>query len=585
MRQARFRFVSLAPVLVCLVFPGSRARGEGPADRLLALVPADSAAVLVVEDLARHADRIARSPLARAFLELPMVQEWRGSAQHAKWRRARGEIERFLGIESLESAVRKCLGRAAVLALRHEAGKPSDQAAGLLIAEVADRGLLERALGRLDQAEKDAGTLRETRSEEHRGARYGVRSFQPGTKPDEAFVFLDDRTFAWSNSEAIIRLVIERFGDEDQAGGLGGTARFRAVRSALPAGAVVSAFIDPRYLERQESGGNARRAAGDRMEELVRRNLNAVEYAGAALVWDKGPVLHLHETIDASKLDAPLRSWADRPTAAPSLLGRVPESALLVVVGQTDFRALAGLLALLVPESDHRTSEAFWAVVDGALLGLDARREVLPALGPEVLGFVDVRPDAPLGWARFPLVGAVAVRGETRPQAALFNAARMLLALGALDSKPNDAKLWLEDAVVAGTRVLALRGGPVPLAVAVGGECLVLGTSVEAVATFAGRADTDATREAPWRAAIDEHIRSFLYIDLKRLVTLAREHRDALAEKLSEKRPRDEALRDLDHVVALLGLFKSGYATNAIAPGFTAMHQTIGLIGQDGPTP
>src|SRR5262249_18099054 len=152
---------------------------------------------------------------------------------------------------------------------------------------------------------------------------------------------------AWSNSETLIRGAIERSAGQP---GLGDDPRYQAVRAGLPERAVARLFLNPRFLERLLAADPPPSRPGEAIvRELGRRYLAAVDYAGVALEWRDGLILHLHEAIDPSKLSPALRRWASRPSGTDSLWSRVPDSALAAAAGNLDLALIGQVATRFVP--------------------------------------------------------------------------------------------------------------------------------------------------------------------------------------------------------------------------------------------
>src|SRR5262249_53957548 len=136
--------------------------------------------------------------------------------------------------------------------------------------------------------------------------------------------------------------------------------------------------------------------------------------------------------------------------------------------------------------------------LDGLLLGLDARAEVVPHVGPGVSFYLE-RPepgafDRDRPPPRLPGVLAIEIARGTageKAAAALDNALRTLLALSALGKGPGHpergGQTRVETRAIDGVNVTSL-GGPRPFAYAVREGRLVLGSSAEAVARAAAAA-------------------------------------------------------------------------------------------------
>lgn len=575
--------LALAPCVV-LVRADDR-----PADALLGLTPPDALLTVVVEGLREQSSRFLDSPLAAGLAELPAYQAWKRSAAARQFGDARREIQAVLGVD-LETIRDEFLGDAVVLTLDQPPGDP-ESARGLLLTRVRDRRALESLIRRINAAERASGTLREVVDRSHRGVSYRVRRFAEGAKPDESYAILEGDVFAWSNSEDLIRGAIERRRD---GGGLASDERFRAVRDAMPAGAVASLYLDPRLL-RQPAGVGADGPGSegdDPFGSLARRYLDALTYVGVALELRDGLVLHTHESLDPSKLDEPLRRWASRPGDAEGLLRRAPADPVVLAAGHVDFAALADEVLGLLDESQTARAENLLLALSGLVLGKDPRTEILPQLGPGVIAYL-VRDDAgppPAaveGRTRLALVVGLEIAGGSGVSAAVENGLRTVLALATLDPKRAEAGMRVEVLESEGIKLTVLRGSKVLLAYYVEPGLLALGTSARAVSDFArGRAPGAAgSTLAQVRARDPAGARTFLYADLEALARLAEEYRDALAARMADDRGVDPAAarKDLDQVLALARLFRAGYVTRLVDPEFRSAHHTIGLVAREPP--
>jgi hypothetical protein len=567
--------------LVLIVALTASAQGAGPADPLLQLAPPDAGLTLAVEDLSSHARTLLALPLVEGVRRLPVVKKWQESDDVRKLREAAGQVEAMLGAD-LPTLRDGLVGQAVVLTLRLPPGAAPDAARGMLLARVPDRALLDRLVAGLNAAQSKDGALRKVLPRQRAGVVYHVRQFAPGTRPDEFYAVLDGGLLAWSNSEELIHGAIDR--KTGNATGLADVAAFRDVRQKLPAGALVSLFLEPRFAERLLAASP--RPANERDERLaglVGRYLAAVRYAGAALTWNDGPVLHTEEAIDSSKLDPALKLWATRAEPADPKLLRVPTSALAVATARVDLLAIVDALHTLTPEADRPRFENLRVAIQGMLLGLDLGNDVLPRLGPGIALYYE-RPDGP----RQPLVVSVQVAATpegARAAAAVDNTLRTFLALTAIDPKKPAAGQRVLTTNVGGATVTALESGATPYAYAVHDGRVVLGTSRDAVArALAAQADSDAG--ARFRQVRDRYcpgIESFACVDLRATHAFVDAHRPAFARRSAERqhRPVDEAARDLDQALALIDLFDSAYLTSTIDPTFSSVHRTLGLVARE----
>jgi hypothetical protein len=573
-------------LLALSIAAGARA-AEAPVADLLHLVPPDASATLAVADLRGHAREFLASGLAAGLNRLPAVKAWFASPRARQLEKARREIEAALGV-GVATIRDELLGDAVVLSLRLAPGDPPEQARGLLLLRARDRDLLNRLIATSNAVERRNGRLTGLTSRPWGGASYVVRTFAPGAKPAEYYAVFDDATFAWTNSEAMIQGVIDRKGKAG-APGLGDDAKFLDVRRALPGRAAALVLADPRFLERMLAADpRAEKAKDDPAAALLRRYLSAVVYAGAALEWRDGLVLHVHEAVDPARLGEPMRRWAARPGSTAPLVRRVPATALALAAGHFDFVALSDTLGDLIPEADRPRARVLSTLLQGLLLGKDPRSEILPRLGPGVVAYLDAPARNGAG-AVPPLVMVVDLGGETADPgvaAAVDNALRSALALYALDPARKNLSLRVETHETGGVRVTTLAGTETRFAFAAERGVLVFGTSAEAVA---GASADPTAGGSPgfqeFRAAFFPRAETFAFADLPAIVRAADARRPELARNLARRRNETEevARRDLDGALALLKLFRGAFFTNAVAPDFSSVHRTVGLIAGEPP--
>jgi hypothetical protein len=582
------RSVSLVPawvlfaLLVLLI--GRPCWARGSADELLGLVPANAGATLVIEDLRTHARTFLESPLAESLTQLPTVKAWFASDRHRDFARARRDIQNALKVD-LPTLRDDLLGDAVVFSLVVPEGAGPDAAKGLVLVRFRDRALLDRVVATINTGEKQDGALVDLVDKTHGGITFHARKFKPGTKPDEFYAILGKDVFVWSNSEALVRDAIDR---QSKPSGLNEQPRFRKVREALPGRAVASFFVDPRFVERVGAAapGNAARNRDDAWGAFLTRYIEAVEYAGAAFEWRDGFVLHVHEVVDATKLDEPLRRWAARTGGASALLSRVPPTALALMAAHVDVQALFDEVMARLPDSSRPKAENFATVLRGILLGKDPRGEIFSVMGPGMVVYLD---EPKTHWAeqRPALVLAVAIGGAAEQSAsasaAIENALNTLFALSALDNKPENARLRVETREINGIRVTGLAGGKSPVYFAMGPGFVVLGNVPEAVASFA--AENRQSSDAQFVQTRTEYFpksETFAYADLERLRRFATDHRAGIAKRIAADhgKPHADALRDLDQALALMSVFRAGFATSSVAADYSWAHRTLGLLAR-----
>ncbi len=558
----------LAPALI-LAFAG-RVFASEESDILFRLTPPDAGATLLVEDLRSHVSRFFDSALGQGLCNLPAVKAWRTSDQFKGYQSARKNIEKAIG-EDITSIRDDLLGDAFVLALHLAPDQAPDQARGILLTRIRNRPLLDRLLDVFNSAQIGKGEIARVETKQWHGAIYSLRIYHDPKRPTECYTTLD-RTFAWSNSEELIRGAIERHAG-DRAG-LSEEPKFQAIRAKLPGKAAVALFLDPAFTRRVMA--TAPRTRDRRIASWFDRYLAAVEYAGASLEWRDGIMLQTEESLNVAKLDAALRAWAAEPKAPQSQPLRVPSSTLAIASVSLNFPAFFELIENSMPDDARRKSQNLFEVLKGVSLGRDVRTEILPHLGPGLMAFVEA-PRSPSPERGLPFAVSLEIQGEEHVGAALTNALRTMLAVYALDDKHGNGQLKLADPVVDEIRVTTLKPST-PFAFTLHGGRLTLGSSPEAVRRACapvGHSELEALQTTHFPTA-----RSFACVDLAAVHAAALAHQDLLVKRLSARNHRPEATeaRDLDQVLALISLFRAAYVTSEIAPDASSIHRTIGFI-------
>jgi hypothetical protein len=422
------------------------------------------------------------------------------------------------------------------------------------------------------------------------GVSYWSREFRPATrKATDYFTVLSDNTLAWSNAEDLIQGVIDRRGGQGLA--LADLPDFQRVRARLPERAVATLFVAPRFLARVLAAlARPQKPANDRAAVLIGRYLGAMEWLGAALRWRDGIVLDIEETFDPAKLDPWVRRWAARSGEIGPGLRRAPPNAMAMASVHVDLNAVFEVLRALAPERVQPQVENLIVTLDGILLGRDFQAEILPQLGPGMLAYLEAsegegeQEASQPGTKRLPAkVIALGLGNANGVAAALENALRTYLAFYALDPQHNRRQSQLETHETGGHRVTALRP-MTPLAFAIDGDRLILGTSAAAVGRAIAFAANPTEGELErLRAARFPQAGSFACVDLVRVQEYILSHRAGLMARLATRqggKPED-AERDLDEATALISLFSQAYVTSALEADASAAHRSLGLIPRE----
>jgi hypothetical protein len=574
--------------------------------------------VVTVEGLRDHANAFLNSRLAVDLQQLPEVKEWFASEKFRQLESSRAHIETVVGA-NITDLRDELLGDAVVMALRLPAQAPADasQARGLLLVKARDPALLNRVIGIVNTAQQDSGELTRVAERQRTGTTYYVREFPAAAiRLPEFYVAFGDGTFAASNSESLLESVIDRKmreqADTDVTKSLpkmdpslGELPRFRAVQSQLPESALARLFVEPRQFERLLTASPPPSKPSDvQVMAMLVRYLASVDYAGVALTQnDRAIVIHSVETLNPLLLDAWVRHWAGDARPLDSELGHVPPTALGLASGHLDGVALLGALSQLVPASDQTKLANIETALSGLLLGQNLRSQILPRLGPSVLAYLDIPPEAELqevapgktppagGWP-FTLVMVVSLVGDKAPAtsptlaAALDNALRTVLAITAIDEKRAGGRSRITSRAIAGTTVTTLDP-PINFAYAIDRthHRLVLSTSSDAVVRYlqeSGNQQGDE-RFRRLRVAAFPDALTYACVDLDAVHQFAGKHHARLLQNLAARQNRPAALveRDLAQALALAKLFRAAFITSRLHADATAVHRSAGLIVRD----
>ncbi len=559
--------------IVLVGYQGARADGR-PADALLAIVPPEAGLTVAVEDLGERSREVLASPMVDRLTRLPAVVAW-GQGEGAKFVQARREIEAALGMTA-EQLRDDLFGDAIVLALIAEAGRPAEQGSGLLLAKVADVDRLNRLIAVVNSSERQAGALAGLKTIDHNGASYVARRFGDG-RPADYYAILGGSTFVWTNSESVVRRVIDQRADPALTS-LGGSPRFRAIREGLPAGALATLYVDPRFVDRLLAE-SAEAQEEQPVLALIRDGIEPIDYAGAALLWDRGPIVRWRESIRPDR-----RRPGPSPAAGPALLKFVPSDTLAFATGSIDLAAWYDRFVKLVPESQRPTRELVETIARGLLLDRDPREEILPGIGPEFLVTV-ARPAADARLAEAPMSAWFALHGEPGRLAgrALFSAGRTVMALGPLDQKNAGRGLKLATSRTAAGELAQISGDDgTSLAIGLGDDRLVVGNRADVVirSLDAGPGGPPPAFERT-RASRFPGATAMAWADVAGLTAEVVARREVIADNLAERRQQGEAeaRADLDALLGLAGLFESAFAAVERDPGGAWVERTIGLVG------
>lgn len=576
--------LSQAVLLFALALTMAPVQAERRVDDLLRLVPPDVLAVASVESLREHAARLETSRLAAHLQSLPTFRAWRESDDARRFEQARAEIEQVLGMR-LQTLRDDILGDSVVLSLHP--GRPDMPAnvRGLVLVQPRDAAALERLVSSInDQSRKDKRFERIEPRHWHDAA-YSVRLPQAGGEPSDAYAFLSTGVFAWANSEALLREVIDRHAASPPAEI---PAWITTQRLHLPKDALASLQVRASVLaDAIEATRTAEGRSNDPVDALARSAARSLESVGMAVRLQDDVECHLLVHLDPDRLEPSLRRLLQSPRAQTGEDWPIPPSAFAVAAGSWNYAGMLDLILEAVPEDQRPDVSMIETALSGMALGLDVRKEIILNLGPATQ-FLALQRSATGGategggpgphWPEG--VFSVQLRGEARLAAALANALRTLFAVASLDEKTAPKNPKLDARQGSNEWTIHWSAGDAEVVVWVTPSRLVIGSSEAAVgAVRENAAQPVSSVLETLRAKQANDAVFFLGIDHTGLARWIDGNREWLAAQSSADSGQaiDKSRRELENLVALLGLFQTSAMTVAVEENGRWIRQMLEL--------
>jgi hypothetical protein len=371
---ARLRSALLA-ALVSLLGGATRSdASDAPAlgtAELLKTVPADTAACLVVEDLASRLKAFQQSSLVTAFNSLPAVKRWRESPAYKGLEQIRVLLPLYTGL-TVDELRDDIFGVSFILSL-HPGASGDDTGLLLIYARSEDR--LERLFSTL------AGGSAPSR--EHRGVRYRIRK-EAGR---EEFLVRMGPIGLMADREDAVKASIDARLDGKGASGVAEILRMRKSGGS----ALVQLMIVPRRLDALlEKSIEARDAGEKAFKELVLANWARTRWVSWSLRTGKALALELEAEVDEGSpgLESPLEGLPlDHP-----FWKRVPADAMAAVAGRAGLPAIIQLVRGMMPEKERREAAAMVDAAQQLMPDHDLATEGVRRIGPAAFGFVRAVP-------------------------------------------------------------------------------------------------------------------------------------------------------------------------------------------------
>lgn len=530
------RFRPLAALLVALA--AAHAAAAAPRDDLLRAAPPDAAVVVLVQNGGAHLKAVRGSPFAEWF---PSSVLGKQLAAGLKLGDVRDGAKAVLGAleTTADEVVRDVIGDAVAFAYTPATGAGAERS--VILVRPRNPATLTRLLDKLNDLQTRDGELKAVETRDHGGAAYTFRRKADGS---EEFTALAGGVFAFSQSEADVKAVLDRVRAAPGASPWGG----RLARLRLQDAAAV-VLVNPRALD-AEFAAKVKEAPPDERVFLSRfgEAWAALDAAGFYVALGEG--IEAGVALDFRPGDLPpvARAWLTGARTPSALWAAVPDNALAAVAVRFRATELLELLRSLLPPDGRAAIDATLGNTLSPLIGRDRLPRVLDALGPDwavwaeppaagagplpvVVGAVRLKADGPRG--------ADVPRAVERAVGFGFEAARV-----AYNAKHAD-QIELEEDESADGRITTLVGEKafppgVRPSFAVRGGFLVVATSPDAIRRFRPPSDVaPAAGEAVVARVSGAAVRGYL-----------REHRDALARVVGGDAV--ETGRTFDHLAALM---------------------------------
>lgn len=530
------RFRSLAALLVALAAAPAAA---APRDDLLRAAPPDAAVVVLVQNGGAHAKAVLGSPFAEWFPSSALGKQLAAGLKLGEAREGAKAV--FGALETTpDELLRDVLGDAVAFAYTPATGAGAERS--VILVRPRNPARLARLLDKLNELQTRDGELKAVEKRDHGGAPYTVRRKADGT---DEFYTLAGGVFAFSQTEADVKAVLDRLRVAPEASGWGG----RLARLQLTDAAAV-VLVNPRALD-AEFAAKVKAAPPDERVFLSRFGEAWKALDAMAVYVALGDGIEAGVALDFRPGDLPpvARAWLTGARTPSALWAAVPDNALAAVAVRFRAAELLDLLRSLLPPDGRAAIDTTLGNTLSPLIGRDRLPRVLDALGPDwavwaepptagagplpvVVGAVRLKADGPRG--------ADVPRAVERAVGFGFEAARV-----AYNAKHTD-QIELEEEASADGRITTLVGEKafppgVRPSFAVKGGFLVLATSPEAIRRF--RPPSDAAPATNGEAVVAR-------VSGAAVRTYLREHRDALTRVVGGDAA--EAGRTFDQFAALL---------------------------------
>lgn len=358
-----------AALVVALLLLGRSA--AGPRDDLLRVAPPDATFVLVVQNPRDHLKTLSESPFVAWFPTTRLGKQLFGSDDFRKGLEGSTEVLRQLDVTP-DVLLADVFGDAVVVAVTP--GERDERS--VILVRPRKPETLQKVIDRLNELQKASGEVKAVVARQHGGAAYFER--QCGDKPSE-FYFLRGGVFAFSESEADVRAVIDR----ERAATPSRELADRLARLGVADAAAVL-LVNPRSFDAEV---RAKVAAANRDERRLLEQFEQVWKAldAAAVYLDLGRDFEVGAALRfrPDAVPAALKPWLLGERTPSGLWEAVPADALFAVAGRVKVAEVIQTVAALAPDEGKNGVAAGLNQVLGPVFSRDKLPGVLDAVGPD----------------------------------------------------------------------------------------------------------------------------------------------------------------------------------------------------------
>ncbi len=515
-----------------------------PKDKLLQLVPDDTAISLVVNNLRSHTEALSKQKWLQNVDKASRVSGIKNSREFRNLLNIKKALKKHLQItwEKLRDDI---LGDCVIFAFNAKETGKAKQERGLILVWAKDYRELDRIVSLVNREQKRSKELKALIPKKYRDQTY----YQRIADNDKQFYLQSEHLFAFTTHEPLIHHVIDRLRDSSTP-----SVMSRRVAQLPASHSLLTFWVNPRAFDAElQKQAEQAEGADSQVVKTFLKYWAALDGIGFSLNVSDNIEFYVSLQGRLEDLNPESQKLLRSTTQVPKLWGNFPEQQIFSVATRVDFPALlAALEDFMLPPVREKFRETLQKGL-GAPLGMEFATEVLPYIGPDV-GF-SISPGAKEHLVPDALL---AIRIQPGPEAApvdqaIFRTLQFFVGLGVFDHNLKHGKadrIRFLTHKQQGDEVKYLVNGKFPPglkpAFALKHGYLVAGSSPQAIARFKKSANPAPSGNTQLMLSFRE-LRSFLEVRHSELLGLAKKNRI----------PESFAREGMNRLLLGLGVFKS----------------------------